>query len=891
MPVSMLRIAPPGPRSLSLFGLSCLLLLLLLPLTGQAQSADPSATEERYIVKFREGQEFRAEQQVRSQRGNVRRKLKRRRMLAATLSPEEIQRLRSHSAIEYVEVDQKRYLRFALEAQETPWGVDAIGAAQLSTFGSDRKICVIDSGYDLAHADLPGADRVSGIAQEGTDSWSEPGDSHGTHVAGTIAALDNDTGIIGANTSLGLSLHIVKVFDDNGYWGYASDLVDAVDSCLAEGSNIISMSLGGAYPTTAEEEVFEEARRQNVLSIAAAGNDGSSQLGYPASYDSVVSVGAVDESLEVASFSQVNYQVELTAPGVGVVSTVPGGGYDNYSGTSMATPFVAAAAALVWGLNTDCSSEEIRASLARSAIDLGSPGRDSSYGYGFVQPAAADALFTASGSCDVGGALEPPTQVIDVLEDGQPFEAITLAASEKRLFSIEVPEGLNSLSVTTSGGSGDSDLYVSLGTEPDTSSYDCRSLRPDNEESCSFDEPTAGTYYIALYGYTSATVATLVADFDDSDGSEPSEPTDGQLTDGVPVENLSVSAGESKIFTLEVPEALSAVTFIMSGGTGDADLYVKAGAEPSLSDYDCRSWTTSNSESCVFDRPASGVYFVLVHGWSSANVASLLASFSTVATPDPNDPPNAVLTVSTNSGPAPLLVNLDASSSSDDSGIESIDWSLGDGTEVSGVVALQHTFTESGTFEVILTVEDAEGLTDSTSTFIEVAQTNPNQSPVAVIDTDAFSVSAGDEVVFDGRASSDPDGYISDYQWDFGDGSTASGDLVYHTFTESGTFRVTLTITDDEQSSSTATVDMIVEAAVEPQIDLQVLWRNNNTRSLLRWTGVTTEKARIYIEGRNRPMRTRNDGRHKLPPRMSGRSYQVCDNVAGGNCSAVVAAP
>lgn len=141
--------------------------------------------------------------------------------------------------------------------------------------------------------------------------------------------MDNDEGVIG--TTPGVSLHIVRVFGDTGRWAYSSTLADAANRCVAAGSNIISMSLGGGGPSTTEENALSV---DGVLSIAAAGNDGNTACSYPASYPSVVSVAAVDATGKRASFSQVNSQVELAAPGVGVLSTVSGQSYAEYSGTS-----------------------------------------------------------------------------------------------------------------------------------------------------------------------------------------------------------------------------------------------------------------------------------------------------------------------------------------------------------------------------------------------------------------------------------------------------------------------------------------------------------------------------------------------------------------------------
>ncbi len=215
--------------------------------------------------------------------------------------------------------------------QVVPYGVDMVQARDVwdadrngvvdsgAPTGSNRKICIIDSGFYTGHEDLQG---VNVTGYNGNLPWNTDGSGHGTHVAGTIAAMNNALGVIGVTPGT-VNIYVVRVFGDDGAWAYSSTLADAANRCAAAGANIISMSLGGSRSNTTEKNTFATLYNQGILSIAAAGNEGTTALSYPASYPSVISIAAIDSNKVVADFSQYNSSVELAAPGVGVLSTVP----------------------------------------------------------------------------------------------------------------------------------------------------------------------------------------------------------------------------------------------------------------------------------------------------------------------------------------------------------------------------------------------------------------------------------------------------------------------------------------------------------------------------------------------------------------------------------------
>jgi len=236
--------------------------------------------------------------------------------------------------IEYVEDDPKRYMYSATTpsaapyatGQLVPYGIQMVQADQLAgTNASSRKVCIIDSGYDASHEDLSHGANVTGEYDSGTGWWYTDENHHGTHVAGTISALNNaGTGVVGVSENATLQLHIVKVFGAEA-WAYSSTLASAANKCGAAGANIISMSLGGSFSNKTEQRAFDSLYARNVLSVAAAGNDGNTRVSYPAGYASVISVAAIDEFRNWATFSQYNKDVELAGPGVNVLSTVPMG--------------------------------------------------------------------------------------------------------------------------------------------------------------------------------------------------------------------------------------------------------------------------------------------------------------------------------------------------------------------------------------------------------------------------------------------------------------------------------------------------------------------------------------------------------------------------------------
>src|SRR6185436_2345596 len=295
------------------------------------------AQDTRYIVKFRDGRGPAGHGALRAAGAEVVLELDPQNAAAVRIPAAALNGLSRNPNIEFIEEDVVRepyaWSNAAGNGSEViPYGIQMVQANQIiSSNAGNRKVCIIDSGYSDQHEDLrnyTGTDLTANLTNSGSGTWNQDSCGHGSHVAGTIAAIGNGIGVVGANP--GGAFHIVKVFGNNALvengscgWTYSSTLVNALNSCVTAGANVVSMSLGGSLKSRTEELAFNDATKANVLSIAAAGNAGNSTTSYPAGYASVMSVVAVDANEVKGSFSQSNKDVEIAAPGVAVLSTTP----------------------------------------------------------------------------------------------------------------------------------------------------------------------------------------------------------------------------------------------------------------------------------------------------------------------------------------------------------------------------------------------------------------------------------------------------------------------------------------------------------------------------------------------------------------------------------------
>jgi thermitase len=270
------------------------------------------------------------------------------------------------------------------------WDANGLGAFPAA---GGVPVGIVDTGIDAGHEDLAGKVDACGAAADGrvTDGECADSEGHGTHVAGTIGALaNNHVGVVGV--AFASPLIVCRALGGPDGSGTVADVAACIRWVHDRGAKVISMSLGGPSSRTlaeAAKSAYSRGGRSGSLLVAAAGNDGDGTVEYPAGLDQVVSVAAIDARDGVAPFSNENSDVELAAPGVDILSTKLGGGYIRYSGTSMATPHVAGAAALLWGRTPGATVSSVRRRLDTAVDDLGAPGRDPAYGYGVVDLARA----------------------------------------------------------------------------------------------------------------------------------------------------------------------------------------------------------------------------------------------------------------------------------------------------------------------------------------------------------------------------------------------------------------------------------------------------------------------------------------------------------------------
>ncbi|WMS86273.1 M4 family metallopeptidase [Pleionea litopenaei] len=211
-----------------------------------------------------------------------------------------------------------------------------------------------------------------------------------------------------------------------------------------------------------------------------------------------------------------------------------------------------------------------------------------------------------------GGGPNPPD---NILENNVPETGLAESQGNDIMYTMEVPAGASNISFTMSGGSGDADLYVRFGAAPTDSTYDCRPYRNGNNESCTGSQ-SGGTYFVRVKAYSTFSGVTLVGSYDEDTGGG-TDPIDETYS------NISVSQGQWEYYTVDLSAGYSSLNVSITGGSGDADLYVRQGSQPTTSSYDCRPYRWGNEETCSFNAPGSNVWHIGIRGYSNSSGVTL----------------------------------------------------------------------------------------------------------------------------------------------------------------------------------------------------------------------------------------------------------------------------
>lgn len=368
------------------------------------------ATDRDVIIGYHKPVGVSENEHIQSHGGKVKKDFHLINAISAKIPEDKIEEMKKDSRIKYIVNDT---IYWITDEYSNSWGVQYIGSRPVhvqNINGTGVKVAVLDTGIDYTHPDLDGNFKGGyDFTYNDPDPWDDNchqpyGVCHGTHVSGIVAAELNGIGVVGV--APGAGIYAVKVLDGGG-GGSASSIISGIEWAKNNGMNIISMSFGKNENNTAMFDAVNVAYDSGILLIASGGNTGGGLVLYPAAYDSVIAVAAIDQNGINASFSPKDQKIEVAAPGVGINSTICiiadaaathclQEGYGFLSGTSVAAPHVAGIAALINSTNfPDVNGDgkrdnkDIRQIIDSTAFDAGISGRDDIYGYGIVDASKA----------------------------------------------------------------------------------------------------------------------------------------------------------------------------------------------------------------------------------------------------------------------------------------------------------------------------------------------------------------------------------------------------------------------------------------------------------------------------------------------------------------------
>lgn len=464
-----------------LFG--ALLIGLMLGGWGNPPAASATGNKTELLVKFQALQQKEKAHEFAARQGGVHRTTVPQIDVEVWSFPENadehaiLAHLKDDPSVAYAEVNATATASYIPNDPGYPnqWGLNKIKAPQgwdINSGDTSVVIAVVDTGADPNHPDLAG----KSVPGWNFDTFS-PGynsadttdnNGHGTHVAGiAVADTNNSLGVAGACPQC--AFMPVKVLDWSGngtYDAVASGIIYAAN----HGAKIINLSLGGSAPSQTLQDAVDYAYNQGALVIAAAGNDGTNAMTYPAAYANAMAVAATDSADQRASFSNYNTYISVAAPGVDVYSTYwnsSGSGYAYKSGTSMATPYVSGLAGLLLSQDASRTNAALRALIQNSADDVNTPGWDQYTGYGRINVARALSGSVSGVVTDVATGATLASATVQALQGGQ-VKASTVSLADGTYRLLYLPAGIYDLKVTLSGYSSQTQTGIIVTTGQDT---------------------------------------------------------------------------------------------------------------------------------------------------------------------------------------------------------------------------------------------------------------------------------------------------------------------------------------------------------------------------------------------------------------------------------------
>ncbi|MGM0805746.1 MAG: S8 family serine peptidase [Bacillota bacterium] len=421
---------------LGVFFISASLLTASIPATQTFASEStpnqqnaPNSQTNHYIVGFHSQPN---EDLIKQHNGTIHSRLNSIHALSVSLSNDAAQQLAQHSTVKFIEEDKQVVME---EQQIDPkiYDLNYPTPQELQSesyyTGKNIKVGILDTGIDTTHEDLTVLGGISFVPK--TTSYNDD-NGHGTHVAGIIAAKDNQVGIKGLAPNV--KLYSIKVLDQDGLGQY-SQIIDGIEWATQQGLDIANLSLTGKESSYALKLAVDEATKKGLYIIAASGNHSDSTFSedqsvyYPAKYESVIAVGAVNKLNKHPKFSGSGPELELVAPGVDIYSTYTNNTYETLTGTSMATPYATAIYALYKEAFPLLTTVELRTKIQQQAKDLGAPGRDVNFGFGLIQ---------APELRDTTPPTSPENVTYKLLTDGKIRLSWTASQDQSRILGYNV---------------------------------------------------------------------------------------------------------------------------------------------------------------------------------------------------------------------------------------------------------------------------------------------------------------------------------------------------------------------------------------------------------------------------------------------------------------------